>query len=312
MIQGGDSFRLIVRRGPQPNQIYELSKEILTIGRDITNDIVINDPEVSRHHLRLTRGAGGFTIEDLGSTNGTFVNGQRLTGARPLRNGELVGLGETVTLSYESAAGAGAMAGTMPSQGVDPRYSPPGSVAPTIQPGQQSPYAPPPQQQVGSSDPNYVPFAPPGQQPGMQGMQPGMPPQQPGMQGMQQPGMPGGGARYNTPPQPQLGSTGQPIYPGASQQPPPLGAPPAPGYGASNAPYSPSAPGFGSDYDPYAAREEEPRNNTRLILLGCGGLALFCCCASVIGAVAVDQLCLWDRIPIVYDILRAFGYVMAC
>ena len=36
----GPGFRLIVRRGPQPNQIYELTKDVLTLGRDITNDIV--------------------------------------------------------------------------------------------------------------------------------------------------------------------------------------------------------------------------------------------------------------------------------
>lgn len=103
----GSSFRLIVRRGPQPNQIYPLDKSIVTLGRDITNDIVINDPEVSRHHCRLTQGGGGFTMEDLGSTNGTFINGQRLTGARPLSPGDMVGLGETVTLAYESAVMGG-------------------------------------------------------------------------------------------------------------------------------------------------------------------------------------------------------------
>src|SRR5215207_5002524 len=123
MMQGNDSFRLIVRRGPQPNQTYDLNKDIVTLGRDITNDIVINDPEVSRHHMRMTRGAGGFTIEDLGSTNGTFINGQRLTGARPMRPGDMIGLGETVTLAYEGVnAGGGALPpdegiqGTIPNQ----------------------------------------------------------------------------------------------------------------------------------------------------------------------------------------------------
>jgi hypothetical protein len=100
-MQGNDSFRLVVRRGPQPNQTYDLNKDIITVGRDITNDITINDPEVSRHHMRFTRGAGGFTLEDLGSTNGTFVNSHRLTGAKPLNNGDTIGLGETVTLGYE-------------------------------------------------------------------------------------------------------------------------------------------------------------------------------------------------------------------
>ena len=51
--------------------------------------------------MRLTRGAGGYTLEDLGSTNGTFINSQRLTGAKPLKPGDMIGLGETVTLGFE-------------------------------------------------------------------------------------------------------------------------------------------------------------------------------------------------------------------
>ena len=82
-----ETFRLIVRRGPQPNQVYELTAEVTNLGRDITNDIVINDREVSRHHLRFTRGADGCTMEDLGSTNGTFVNGTRLQGETTLKPG---------------------------------------------------------------------------------------------------------------------------------------------------------------------------------------------------------------------------------
>src|SRR5258707_15583210 len=100
-MQSNGTFRLIVRRGPQPNQIYELNKDIITLGRDITNDIVINDPEVSRHHCRLTRGGGGDTMEDLGSTNGTFFNRQRLTGGRPLFCGVMGGVGETAPPNYE-------------------------------------------------------------------------------------------------------------------------------------------------------------------------------------------------------------------
>lgn len=107
-------FRLVVRRGPQPNQVYELNKDVISIGRDITNEITINDPEVSRHHCRLTRGPNDYTLEDLGSTNGTFVNGQRLTGARPLKQGDLVGMGETVTLAYETSIGASPQAQPSP------------------------------------------------------------------------------------------------------------------------------------------------------------------------------------------------------
>ncbi len=145
-MQSSGSFRLIVRRGPQPNQIYELNKDIITLGRDITNDIVINDPEVSRHHCRLTRGGGGYTLEDLGSTNGTFVNGQRLTGARPLAGGDMIGLGETVTLGYESTIPApepGQQATMIsPAQQQQAGYQAPSYQQPSYQ---QSPqYSPPP------------------------------------------------------------------------------------------------------------------------------------------------------------------------
>lgn len=240
MMQGNDSFRLVVRRGPQPNQVYELNKDIVTLGRDITNDITINDPEVSRHHMRLTRGAGGYTIEDLGSTNGTFVNGQRLTGARPLRAGDMIGLGETVTLGYDAGNGA------------QPGYAPPDQGMPMTAPA--SPVRPQPQ-------PAPSPYAPGGQSAA---------PSSPYSGGYDQPAQSGG---YNAPP----------------------AVPQAP-------------PGAGYDYDPYEIREEEPRNNTRLILIGCAGLSLFCCCGSLVGAFAVDSLCLWDRIPVIYQLIQAFGY----
>lgn len=147
-MQGNGSFRLIVRRGPQPNQTYDLNKDIVTVGRDITNDIVINDPEVSRHHLRFTRGAGGYTIEDLGSTNGTFVNGQRITGAKPLNNGDMIGLGETVTLGYEAVR--------RPSEGAPEEG---GGVQPTVQsqiPQQPSP-SPYSQPDQPPQQPSYAP-----------------------------------------------------------------------------------------------------------------------------------------------------------
>ncbi|RMF50941.1 MAG: FHA domain-containing protein [Chloroflexota bacterium] len=148
-MQGSGSFRLIVRRGPQPNQIYELSKDVISLGRDITNDIVVNDPEVSRHHCRLTRSSAGYTLEDLGSTNGSFVNGQRVSGPRPLNNGDLIGLGETVTLVYEATMlpadlGVRSPLGTEAPYQPPSAYVPPSSV-PSYPPAQQpAPSYPPP------------------------------------------------------------------------------------------------------------------------------------------------------------------------
>jgi predicted component of type VI protein secretion system len=154
-MQGSGSFRLIVRRGPQPNQVYELNKDSLTIGRDINNEIVINDPEVSRNHCRFTRGPGGYTLTDLGSTNGTFVNGQRLTGERPLGASDMIGLGETVTLGYESTMMPLSPAPT------DLQQPSPGTViAPRPQPGAANPYAP--QAPVMGQQSPYAPPAQPG------------------------------------------------------------------------------------------------------------------------------------------------------
>ena len=95
------SFRLVVRRGPQPHQSYEITQDVTTLGRDITNDIVINDRETSRHHLRLLCSDDSVAVEDLGSTNGTFANGKRVSGVTPLQNGDMIGLGETVILGFE-------------------------------------------------------------------------------------------------------------------------------------------------------------------------------------------------------------------
>jgi hypothetical protein len=134
----GASYRLIVRRGPQPNQQYELTRDTITIGRDITNDIVINDPEISRHHSRLVYTPSGYTIEDLRSTNGTFVNRQRLSGPYQLTSGDLIGLGETVTLAYE-VFGASEMASTVAGGGRQPAAGrPPVAYAPAPPPA----YAP--------------------------------------------------------------------------------------------------------------------------------------------------------------------------
>lgn len=264
MQQGSDSFRLIVRRGPQPNQTYELTKDRVTLGRDITNDITINDPEVSRHHMQLIRGAGGYTIEDLGSTNGTFVNGQRLTSPRPLRPGDMIGLGETVTLAYEVSTAPSAMTpGMVPGSEFGGTVPGPASGAPRPQP--YTPSAP--------SAPSYQPPAAPGPQPSSS---------------------PYGGGGYS-----QSAGYGSPYgQPSSAYSPPAAPMPQAP-------------PGYG-DYDPYAVREEEPRSTARWILIGCVGIALFCCCTLVIGAVLVDQLCLWDRLPIIYDVLRALGMSATC
>ncbi|MEW6084709.1 MAG: FHA domain-containing protein [Chloroflexota bacterium] len=95
-------YQLIMRSGPTPGATFALEGDQLTIGRDSSNEITINDAEVSRRHARLTFQGGKFVLEDLGSTNGTFVNGQRLAGPRVLKAGEVVSFGEQIVLVFEA------------------------------------------------------------------------------------------------------------------------------------------------------------------------------------------------------------------
>ncbi|MEX0833397.1 MAG: FHA domain-containing protein [Actinomycetota bacterium] len=68
----------------------------LQIGRGDGSDIRLDDTYVSEHHARLYAKNGSWCIEDLGSTNGTYLNGQRITGAAELHAGDEVRIGQTV------------------------------------------------------------------------------------------------------------------------------------------------------------------------------------------------------------------------
>jgi len=95
------SYQLVMRSGPTPGKAFPITKAEISIGRELNNDIVVNDPEVSRKHTRIVFRVGGFVVEDLGSTNGTYVNGQRLIGPHALQPGELILLGENISFSFE-------------------------------------------------------------------------------------------------------------------------------------------------------------------------------------------------------------------
>ncbi len=127
-------YQLVMKKGPVPGKTFELTRNELTIGRDIKNDIVINDAEISRRHCRLFLQGDGYTIEDLGSTNGTFVDEQRVTGQRALHSGETLRVGDNVTLVYE-LAGYDADA-TLASRGAQPAPA-----QPKAQPRRQQQFA---------------------------------------------------------------------------------------------------------------------------------------------------------------------------
>lgn len=95
-------FQFVMRSGPTPGATFSLEGDQLVIGRDSSSGVAINDAEVSRKHARLTFQGGKYVLEDLGSTNGTFVNGQRLGSAVVLKSGDVVSLGEQIVLMYEA------------------------------------------------------------------------------------------------------------------------------------------------------------------------------------------------------------------
>jgi hypothetical protein len=78
---------------------FPLGREAHTLGRHRNNDIVVGDPKVSSFHARIDRSGEGFTVQDLGSRNGTFVNGRRITSVA-LEDGNELRLG-TARLLYK-------------------------------------------------------------------------------------------------------------------------------------------------------------------------------------------------------------------
>ncbi len=95
------TFRLVLKSGPNTGQAFNLETSEIVIGRDVNATFVINDPEVSRRHARLSLQGANYVIEDLGSTNGTMVSGQRLAGPYILRPGEMITFGEHTNVLFE-------------------------------------------------------------------------------------------------------------------------------------------------------------------------------------------------------------------
>src|SRR3954468_15333258 len=160
---------LKITGGNAAGQTITLEQE-LVIGRSTPGlGSLGGDSEISRVHARIFHDpSGALTVEDLGSTNGTFVNGNRITGQQALNPGDQVRVGQT-TLSVEGGvadAGATSVGNVIPAPvPVPPPAAPAAAEAPP--PTQQLPPQPPPPQQ------------PPPQQPyGGQG--PGAPPPPPG------------------------------------------------------------------------------------------------------------------------------------
>jgi serine phosphatase RsbU (regulator of sigma subunit) len=91
---------LVVLEGSVPGRRLEIGSDLLTIGRGVKQTLVVDDPDVSRLHLRVSLVAGDVVAEDMDSTNGTFVDGKPIKGAVTLKDGSVLRMGGQV-IKYE-------------------------------------------------------------------------------------------------------------------------------------------------------------------------------------------------------------------
>ena len=87
------NHKLILSKDTASFQECMLTQSEIVIGRDSSLDVVIASSAVSRWHARLVREGEGYMLEDLGNSNGTFLNGERRVGRRPLKSGASSDLG---------------------------------------------------------------------------------------------------------------------------------------------------------------------------------------------------------------------------
>ncbi len=86
---------VMVKSESQPGLRFTV-RDVTVLGRSDDADVQIDDPYASDYHLRLAVQDGRVTVHDLGSTNGTYVNGRRVTVPVPLSKGDAVQVGKTI------------------------------------------------------------------------------------------------------------------------------------------------------------------------------------------------------------------------
>jgi hypothetical protein len=136
-------FQFVMRSGPNTGKIFPLEAPEIIIGREASNGVAINDAEISRKHAKLSLHGSAYVIQDLGSTNGSFVNGQRITGTQVLNPGDTVSFGENIVLIYEAAQDPNAtvISSAQAPKTLAPARKPASAPAPTPSPVQAQVYS---------------------------------------------------------------------------------------------------------------------------------------------------------------------------
>jgi hypothetical protein len=103
------SALLVVKRGPNAGSRFLLDQDVTTAGRHPDSDIFLDDVTVSRRHAEFRREGSGYTVHDVGSLNGTYVNREPIDAA-PLSGGDEVQIGKFRLVYLTAAVRAGASA----------------------------------------------------------------------------------------------------------------------------------------------------------------------------------------------------------
>lgn len=95
---GEDEYSSLIVVDPGENRSLRKGAEIplrgeVTFGRKNDNTVVLSDPYVSSHHMRFFRNDGRYVVEDMGSTNGTLLNGEKLKMKTYLKDGDVINIG---------------------------------------------------------------------------------------------------------------------------------------------------------------------------------------------------------------------------
>ncbi len=100
------SAMVVVKRGPNAGSKFALDQDVTRAGRHPDSDIFLDDITVSRRHAEIVRGPTSYTVRDVGSLNGTYLNRERIDEAR-LANGDELQIGKFKLVFFSGSAGEG-------------------------------------------------------------------------------------------------------------------------------------------------------------------------------------------------------------
>lgn len=118
--------KLTLLLGRRVMQAYDFKQASIVVGRDEGADVLIDNPSVSRRHAEIRLDESGWVVEDLGSSNGTYFQGQKIDGARSIGLGDEIGFGK-FSIVFGKALGEGEVPVAKPSPMSDspaPRQQP--------------------------------------------------------------------------------------------------------------------------------------------------------------------------------------------